>query len=238
MILAKNKKREEVIFGIFRDRYCLSGEFTHTDSPDFIGSHIGNVLGIEITEIYSEESLREYEIQKERIVTRAREKAVSAGLPPLHVAVLYTHNIQKGREAYLTNMLFELVKNNCPEYGDHIDLDWENDIPSDFHAILIHSIHGSKKHFWNTTEAGCVDTNFSEQIQQRINSKSKKIQTYLTKCDKCWLIVTALGVSASNFYEIGEEMEQVRYESPFEKVFFMEAFSKTVKELKVKLPTL
>ena len=238
MILAKNKKREEVIFGILRDRYCLSGEFIHGDSPDFIGSYNGNVLGVEITEIYSEQSLREHEIQKERIVNRARKKAVAAGLPPLKVHVIFTHDIQQGREADLTNLLFELVKNNCPEYGASVDLDWKNGIPSDFYVILIRSIPDSKNHFWDTAEAGCVDTNFSEQLQQRINSKSEKIQTYLTKCDKCWLIAAALGVSASNFFEVGEDMERVCYESSFEKVFFMEVFSKTVTELKVKLPAL
>ena len=83
-------------------------------------------------------------------------------------------------------------------------------------------------------EVGCAATNFSDQLQQIINSKTEKIATYLTKCDKCWLIVAALGVSPSNFYEIDEEMEQVCYESPFEKVSFMEAFSRTLKELKIK----
>jgi hypothetical protein len=234
MLLVISKKREDAIFGIFKDIYHLSGEFTHGDSPDFVGSFDGHTIGIEITEIYSAESLREREVQKERIVDRACKKAIKAGLPPLHVSVIFTGDIQKGRGAYLTNMLFELVKNNCPECGGHADLDYESNIPSDFHAILISNIPGSKTHLWNETEVGFVDTNFSERLQQIINSKTEKIATYLTKCDKCWLIVAALGVSASNFYEIDEKMEHVCYESPFEKVFFMEAFSRTLKELKIK----
>ncbi len=233
MLLVDSKKREEAIFDIFKDKYSLNGEFIHDDSPDFIGLHDGTVLGIEITEIYREETLREHEIQKERIVDRACKKAIQIGLSPLHVAVLYSGNIQKGRESYLTEILFELVKNNCPEDGGHLTLDWENDIPDDFHAILIYNIPGSKKHIWSTTEVGFIETNFSEQLQRRINSKSKKIKNYLAKCKKSWLIIVSLGVSASNFYEIGEEMEQVYYKSPFEKVFFMESFSRTIRELKV-----
>ena len=109
MLLVISKKREEAIFGIFKDIYHLSGEFAHRDSPDFVGLFDGNTIGIEITEIYSAESLREREMQKERIAERACKKAVKAGLPPLHVSVIFTGDIQKGREAYLTNMLFELV---------------------------------------------------------------------------------------------------------------------------------
>jgi len=135
---------------------------------------------------------------------------------------------------YLTNILFEIVKNNCPESGSQIDLDFESGIPDDFWAILIANIRGSKRHVWNSTEAGCVETSFCGQIQQIIDSKAKKISQYLTKCEKCWLIITALGVSGSNFYEIDEDMKKACYNSPFEKVFFMEAFSKTLQELKRK----
>jgi hypothetical protein len=40
-------------------------------------------------------------------------------------------------------------------------------------------------------------------------------------------------ISSSSFYEFGKEMKTSCYTSPFEKVFFMEVFSETLKELKV-----
>jgi hypothetical protein len=239
MLLVNNQKREKVTFEIFREQYGLKGDFVHDDSPDFLVTCDGSVLGIEITGIYCTDkingkTLREHEVIKERIVYRACERAKEVGLPPLHVGVIFTGNIQNKRETYLTNFLFEIVKNIYPESGRHISLDFESGIPDDFWAILISNIPSSKKHVWNSTEAGCVETSFSEQIQQIIDSKAKKISQYLTKCEKCWLIIAALGVSGSNFYEIDEDMEKVCYNSPFEKVFFMEAFNKSLKELNLK----
>ena len=153
----------------------------------------------------------------------------------MNVGVIFTGNILNLDEAYLTDTLFKMVKNNCPEKGDQVDLDCESGIPDDFWSILMYNIPGSKRHIWNVTEAACVETNFSQQLQQIIDSKAEKIAQYLDKCDKCWLIIAALGLSGSNFYEISEEVEQVCYKSPFEKVFFLETFSKTLKKLKIKL---
>ena len=239
MRLANNKIRERGIFDVFRDKYGLAGEFKHIDSPDFIVSQDGNVLGVEITEIYSKDeidgkTLREHELTKERIVDRACEKAKECGLPPLHVGVIFTGNIQNSDETFLTDTLFETVKNNYPETGDQVDLDSESGIPDGFWAIVMYNVPGSKRHVWTVSEAGDVETNFSQQLQQIIDSKAEKISQYLAKCNKCWLIIAALGISGSNFYEISEEMKQICYKSPFEKVFFMETFSKTLKELKIK----
>jgi len=147
---------------------------------------------------------------------------------------VFTGNIQNSDEAFLTDTLFDIVKNNYPETGGQVDLDYESGIPDSFWTILMYNQPGSKRHVWTVEEVGDVETNFPEQLQQIIDSKAEKISQYLTKCDRCWLIIAALGISGSNFFEISEDMEQNCYKSPFEKVFFMEAFSETLKELKIK----
>ena len=76
-----------------------------------------------------------------------------------------------------------------------------------------------------------VVTNFSDQLQQTINKKAKRLKEYLKKCDRCWLVIIALGTDGSSFYEYSKDMEKHSYDSPFEKVFFMEAFNKDLREL-------
>ncbi len=235
-MLLNRKEREKVIFDVFRDKYGLTGEFIYGDNPDFLVSENGNTLGIEVTEIYNPvkiegKTLREHEVMKEMIVERARDKSMAIGLPPLHVNVSFAGNIKNNRVAYLTEVLFEIVKNNCPEQGNLIEFGNEGSIPDDFLSIFISNIPGSKRHVWMPMEVGCVETNFSDQIQQRIDSKAKKLRQYYLKCDRCWLIIAALGVSASNFYEIGKDMEKFCYESPFEKVFF---FNEIFNELDIR----
>ncbi len=236
MILKSNREREELIFANLKDKFQLSSEFLHGDSPDYVGSYKGERLGIEITEIYASERLRRFEVQKDQIVNCARKKAIEIGLPPLRVIVRFgfkINGIKKGRRNYLSDKLFELVKINCPKYGDRIELDYENDIPDEFDLIVIKNTGWSKIHIWYVERVGFVTDSFSDKLQQRIDSKAEKIESYLTKCDRCWLVIVGLGISPSNFYEIDKDMEPIIYKSPFEKVFFLEAFSKILKELKV-----
>ena len=238
MSIIGNKEREKHIFAIFRDKYGLSGEFVHGDNPDFTGPFNENTLGVEITEIYrpsksKRKTIRESEIIKERIVSRSRDRANECGLPPLRVSVIFSGNMKYSREAELTEALFEIVKNNCPESGNRIDLDFYSGISLDFTKIFISNWPGAKIPVWFAMESGFINTDFSDEIQQIIDSKAKKITQYLTKCEKCWLIIAALGVSASNFYEISEKMTKVFYRSPFEKVFFVQVFDKTMKELNI-----
>jgi len=234
-----NKQQiEEVVFDIFRDKYGLIGEFVHGDKPDFIISHDGHTLGVEITEIYSDEKIygkhqQEHEVAKDRIVHHACERAKKLGLPPLDVHVIFSDNIPKSKESCLIESLFETVKNNIPQLDNQIVLNNYNVLPEGFGSICIYNRPNLNKPFWYCDEAGAVETRFSKQLQCKINDKAEKIPDYLKKCNKCWLIIAARGSRPSSFYEFGEDMATSRYASPFEKVFFMEVFSETLKELKI-----
>jgi hypothetical protein len=237
MLLASNKQREKAIFDIFRDEYGLV-EFDHPDNPDFCGSYDGGVLGIEITELYSDEkiygkSLLEHEVAKGRIVNKACKKWRELGLPPLDVHVIFAGDIPNKKESDLTESLFKIVRDNCPKLGEQVSLSIDSDLPEGFGAVLIYNRQGLKKHVWNYGEACDVETDFPEQLQIRINEKAKKLPEYLKSCNKCWLIIAALGFGPSSSYEFDEEMEKICYRSPFEKVFFIEVVSKTLKELNI-----
>jgi len=245
MRLASNTQREEAIFDIFRDKYdslggVKLGGFEHQDAPDFWGDD--GILGVEITELYSDDKidgkhLQEHEVAKDKIVHGAWERAKILGLPPLDVHVVFAGNIPKGKVTCLTESLFEIVQKNCPKPGCNINLGIESeDLPEGFWAVLIFNMLGLKKHIWDWGEAGDVETHFSAQLQCRINEKAKKLPKYQKNRKECWLIIAALGFRPSSLYEFDEDdedMEASCYESPFKKVFFMNVFSKTLKELNI-----
>ena len=245
--LVGGREREDLIFKQLQNKLGLSKDFVYVDrGPDFVGSYEGGRLGVEITEIYESEIDRKCETDKEEIVYCAREKVLRSGIPPLHVCVRFAPctirikgevekdqgGIKKVQRNSLAGKLFELVKNNYPVSGCSVELDYENGIPDEFDLIVINNMAGSKKHVWYVERVGVVVDNFSGKLQEIISLKAKKIVAYLKNCDKCWLVIVALGVSPSNFYEFSEDMEHVSYESPFEKVFFL--YNNTFKELKVK----
>jgi len=88
-----------------------------------------------------------------------------------------------------------------------------------------------RNHLWEFVEASFVVTDFSDQLQKKISRKAKRLKEYLKKCDRCWLVIAALGINGSSFYEYSENMKKASYDSLFEKVFFMEIFTKDLREL-------
>jgi hypothetical protein len=236
--LKSNRDREAIHFQIFQEQYASFHDYVHTDNPDFLVRYDKETLGIEFTELYKEEqvngvTLRGGEAIKERVVSNARQMAIDVELPPLHVTVHFSGTVKKKRERTVTESLFGIVKDSCGAEGTHVELDWNNSIPHEFRAIRLRRIPGCKKHFWKYIEASPIYTNFSDQLQRTISSKAEKFPEYAKRCDRCWLVIVALGLSGSSFYEFSGEMAKDSYESPFEKVFFLEGSSGNLRELRV-----
>jgi hypothetical protein len=227
--------------------------------PDFIGEVSGETVGVEITEINIPKKIypggleehevakwrivnpvyktygktvRENEVTKQRIVDRACEKAEDAGLPPLRVSVYFTGNLPRGREASLTERLCEIVQRCCPEPGQEVELSEEDGLSNEFWMLAIRNLVGEHvEHHWDYIEAGGVETEFSSHLQEIIDTKSAKIPQYRQYCSMCWLIIAALGDRPSSFYQAGEQVRTARYESGFDKVFFLNLAFGSVVEL-------
>ena len=232
------RQREKFLFKIFQEKYQTFKNFKHTDMPDFLVFNNSETIGIEFTEVYKQskkdgKTSRENEAIKERVLNNAKRMCIKEKIPPLHVGIIFTNSISKNREKFITEELFKIIKNNYPTERGTVDIDngINSHIPNEFYSIIISNITGVKSHFWDSVEASSVVTNFSDQLQNTIDRKAKRLKEYLKKCDRCWLVITALGNNSSSFYEYSKDMEKSSYNSPFEKVFFMEAFTKDLREL-------
>jgi hypothetical protein len=243
-ILTRERDSERLVFDLFRQKLGLAGEFGHNKGnergderkPDFTGYHEGKTLGIEITEInipgkIDGRSLPELEVAKQRIVDRARDEAIKCGLPAVRVRVTFRRAIPKGKEAFLTETLFQMVSCHRPPLDHAVELDGKNGLPNEFLRLGIRNC--GKKHDWAYIEAGVVQSEFSSRVQEIIDTKSDKIAQYLQHCRACWLIIAALGDRPSSFYEIGDQVRTTRYKSGFERVFFLNWAFGTVEELHV-----
>jgi hypothetical protein len=239
--LIDGKKREKLFLELLDEKHGPFPESEHADSPDFLIAYPDHVLGIECTEIYSENEvngipLKQHESIKNRIVEKAKLIAIEQELPPIHVSIFFDGTIGKHREKNITSELLQTVKDNCPPEGQKVELggiESSHLLSNELRRLLISNIPGPQIHHWHVVDSGWVQTNFSEQVQAKIDSKSEKLNNYLNQCDKCWLIIAAVGYGPSSFYEPSEEMLKHIYNSPFERVFFMEAFSKYIVELNV-----
>jgi hypothetical protein len=242
MKLVDSKKREKLSFDTLSKQYGPFPEPEHTESPDFLIRFQNHVVGVEFTEIYSQEkingtSLRQQEERKNRIVERAKQIAIENNLPPIHVSVMFSKPVEKHREEIVSLKLINAIVSKYPCKGQQITIDSFTDedfgLPDEISFVLTANTLGYKNHLWHATEVWCAETDFTDQLQKEIDRKSKKYTNYLKKCDECWLVISALGFSRSTAFEPSTEMLEHIYNSPFKRVFFLEAASSYIVELKI-----
>ena len=61
-------------------------------------------------------------------------------------------------------------------------------------------------------------------LQNAINEMASKLDSYLVRCNRCWLLLAADAFRPSNFIEIDKATRSHTYESPFERTYFLNCF--------------
>lgn len=87
------------------------------------------------------------------------------------------------------------------------------------------------RHHWWTPDAGWVQSEFIEELQQALDDKNRRFFDYKRRCDECWLLVTASGGRTSGLFEPSDATKLHIYRSSFAKTFFMEVFDQLLIEL-------
>jgi hypothetical protein len=72
---------------------------------------------------------------------------------------------------------------------------------------------------------------FIHELQQVIDAKNARYETYLDYCDECWLLIVANGGRPSGLFESSDKTKSRVYHSLFERTFFLEAFDSLLLEL-------
>lgn len=232
----EKKKRER----LHLEQFCrVSGVLSSSilidsDRPDFLTKHGDRTLGIEhgrFSFFLDAAKRRAGEVERARVVARAREIAEEKGVPPLVVWFLFEADFRSSkRECESTaQAVAKAVASNVPLVGGRVDFERAFPrhpvLPAALAHLHIARIAGRRSHDWSAPEAGMCPVEFREALQAMVSAKSARLGDYRRTCDACWLLLVAEGDAPSSYAEAGDETRLARYLFEFERTFFMEAFS-------------
>jgi len=222
----------------------------HSDKPDFLCTHSGGVLGIEHRRLFKEARARHpnapqaLESFRQQIVESA-QKRCEKDIPPLFVQVWFNFRQVKPKNKKkeierISSALAEFVKKWHEENPSKFYESFKS--PSDilpvFRMFITHAWNGKTGlpyHLWVVEDTAVVQNLTTEKIQSRINEKNHRYEEYLKKCDECWLLVVVDVFKDSQSFEISDKILNHKFESKFERVFYMDAsHRKDLWELNIK----
>lgn len=213
------------------------GEVSHSDKPDFLIQHEGEVIGVEHTQLTKPTSskrpaLLESEASVDELLRVARQHAEISGVPPLWVslACIGAPAIPKGQQRVeLARSLMRLVRANVPSEGKSIRLEVD-DIPG-VDGVYIDRNNLVTEHHWYAGRGGWVMTRCVDLLQNAISQKRQGIDEYLKRCSRCWLLLVADGGRPSSAIRPDDASQAHVYASAFERTFFMRCVDQSLIEL-------
>jgi hypothetical protein len=218
------------------------GKIIDCESPDFIIDNGDRKICIEVTKIYKSNSSSGPPMQAIESTCRKIAEAASIicgerPIPPLTVSIHFIHDSQilDVRRDDLSKKIADFVCQNIPQPDTYLSFDHifgDPNYPEHIHAITIGRFSVLTKHHFNVPTAGWVQEDFSVELQNAIDLKNKKLSQYNNNCTEHWLLIISDGASPSTFFESSGDTRNNVFKSDFDRTFYMEAFSRTLWEMK------
>jgi len=219
-----------------------TGKIICHERPDFLISiDESNTIGVELVEIRGSKKENKHAGPLQKLVKKAQCKAEEANLPPLAVDIFFHSSARLepyGIEHLATKMIEEIEgKVRADPISPHSWIPNQNELKK---VVASFHIRASSCSIWMADPSGLVHENFSQHLQNTIDSKDQKYSEYRAKCTRCWLLVYSdaenLERGGESFYELSEEMKEQEFTSSFERVYFMSGYQSTVTRLRVRSP--
>lgn len=245
------KKIEEFHFALFRE--ILTQKFGErlpsapkSPNPDFILAHSGKILGVEHT------TLRKRKLQtvnhtpqqqvafQDKIVKNARLQCEKWGIPPLRIKVWFrsTRHLKGGSDQQrVSQELASIVRDFAQKNKLNCFECFKPESAYSKIGIKPGTINGKlwlKSHRWSRVGGVCPKTSLiSGDLQKSINKKNAKYHEYRGKCDQCWLLIVADKSNPAQAFDItyDDQVLTHRYESKYDRTFFMEVTERSLVEL-------
>ena len=244
------KARERAYLERFREKFAdfPEGEVVSFEHPDFLIKTQSRRIGIELTEYHVQEPdegwgspMRAQEGPEDKVLRTASAQYQSKGLPAVAVHVHWnSHQVFSSRRVQeLAADLADLVQGNLPEPGHeaairHPHPAWRS-LPQEVASLRIDRRINLSKNLWTSVHGAFVPTLTPSELQKIMRGKEAKVPTYRRQCREVWLLIVARGFEPSTHVDIGSEGESYRYESGFDRVFFLHHANEYVAELHVRL---
>jgi hypothetical protein len=199
------------------------------ESPDFIIHTITRRIGIEITRIYIDSSERKNSLQsleatKTRVTDLSKEifeKGSETRTGSVTLFFNLTRPLRRYEEKNIAGAVSETIRRNFPPMGEAVELECHPSSvqPAEVDLILVNRVYPYYR--WDWTEAGIVQKDAVAHIQSAINDKAQRIETYLTSCDECWLLIVAPSMRPSGKIHPDRDSLENTYVSPFAKTYYL-----------------
>lgn len=131
------------------------------------------------------------------------------------------------------------VQEHLPETGHSVTIRrrrhpaWRS-LPQEVASLTVVRRKSISKDSWTTVRPAFVPTLTPLKLQQTMRNKEAKVPSYRQQCGEVWLLVVARGLEPSTFGDLGPEVEGYRFESGFDRVYFLHYFDGSVSELHVR----
>jgi hypothetical protein len=244
------KARERAYLERFRENFAdfPEGEVVPFEHPDFL-IKTPRWIGIEITEYHVQEPdegwgspMRARERTEDKVLRTASKQYQSKGLPAVAVHVHWnSHQVfSSHRVQELAAGLAGLVQEHLPEPGHEAAIRYRHhpawrSLPQEVISLSIDRRINFSKNSWTSVRGAFVPNLTPPELQQIMRTKESKVPSYRQQCREVWLLIVARGFEPSTFDDLGPEVEGYRFESGFDRVFFLHHADEYVAELRVGL---
>jgi hypothetical protein len=134
--------------------------------------------------------------------------------------------------------LANLVLEHLPELGHEAAIRrphpaWRS-LPQEVASLWVDRRKNFSKNSCTSVRGAFVPRLTPSELQKIMRDKEAKVSTYRRQCREVWLLIVARGFEPSTFGDLGPEVEGHRFESDFDRVFFLHHANEYVAELHVR----
>ncbi|MBS4027895.1 MAG: hypothetical protein KGZ58_04570 [Ignavibacteriales bacterium] len=212
------------------------GTIIQDENPDILYESTTDLIGIEVTRLHKSDKIKREEAERIYFLNECVKEYEKLGMPPIEVKVFFawqtTFN-KKNRNARAKKLASIVALHIPSEFsGVRVKNDFKTlDVfPAEIHSITIYRF-GHKENFWNEAGFGYYQEDVIEILQNRINSKNEKLETYNKRCSLYWLLIVIENEADSTFFLPSKDSLDYHFKSQFDKIFLLNLFGNTVDEL-------
>lgn len=232
------QSEEDYYFNAFKDLYCKLpiGEYIRCEQPDYIIKTADKVIGVEITQVFTDNYIdknnnkKRTEVLRRMLGQRLCERMAKIVPYNFVLSIDFSSKIFSQSEIdkivrncirYLTGIPF--VKNHRP-----IDVFNFGDLPNEIDKMNIFYYPSLKKPFFSETDSGILPDLSPQHLQVVLDKKHKALKKY-RQCDEHWLLLIVLETYLSDSFG---DISIPQFETEFQRVFLYRYAKKKIVELK------
>ncbi|MCX5847743.1 MAG: hypothetical protein NTW12_15540 [Deltaproteobacteria bacterium] len=241
------KKTRELIHLEHFKEVCLffpEGEIEKTEKPDFIVHASHKHLGIEHTEMFQPgdphgQSMQAQDSLAQRVVDKANQLYLQNHSQPLLVQILFKTRGKMGKQDVqrIAKMVVHIIEETTIESGSPMTLQRTRQnsehFPKEIAMIHVYYHPNGKENRWVCSSIGFVPQLTPEQLQEKIDKKEQKLDSYSSKCCELWLLIVADDLRIPSSVDLTVLASTHHYSTRFDRVFFYWNASRKYVELQL-----